>query len=66
MLLHKYLLFIEGLPIRSRVFDTRLDAEIFMHRICKQKNLIIESTEVDKHEYKYSNHQGIRFYINRI
>ena len=50
------------------VFSTGTElAEIEMHKYCKKHNITgLECTECDKHERKYSNHKGVRFYINRI
>lgn len=64
--IHKYFMFVEGLKIPSRLFDTRLEAEICMHLICQHKHITVDCVEYDKHERKYSNHNGIRFYINRV
>lgn len=64
---HTYILSVSGLKVKDRYFKTRREAEIAMHNICKKfgiKN--VECTEQDKHERKYSNHNGVRFYINRV
>lgn len=63
---HKYYLFSTGTELKSKYFDTRKEAEIAMNNYCKKHNITIECTEYDKHERKYSNHNGIRFYINRV
>lgn len=47
-------------------FKTREEAEAYMHKLCAKYKLTVECTERDKHEAKYSNHAGVRFYINRI
>lgn len=63
---HKYLLFCTGAKCKTKEYDTRLEAEIAMHNWCNKNGVVVECTERDKHQRKYSNHQGIRFYINRI
>ena len=64
---HKYVLFSSGTTIKkSKTFNTRLDAEIFMNNYCLKNGIVVECTEYDKHERKYSNHHGVKFYINRI
>ena len=51
--------------MKGRRFDSRHDAEVAMEKYCARNNIHVECTECDKHERKYSNHNGIRFYINR-
>lgn len=63
---HQYLLFSTGTNLKKKVFNTRLDAERAMRLYCAKNGIYVECTEQDKHERKYSNHNGIRFYINRI
>ena len=63
---HEYYLHSTGTGIKDKVFPTRLDAEIYMNNYCNSHNIQVECTECDKHERKYSNHNGVRFYINRI
>lgn len=62
---HTYYLFSTGTKMKSRRFDSRHDAEVAMEKYCSRNNIHVECTECDKHERKYSNHNGIRFYINR-
>lgn len=63
---HRYFVHSTGTGLRDRTFSSRRDAEIFMQEYCKDAGIMVECTECDKHERKYSNHNGVRFYINRI
>lgn len=63
---YKYFVFSTGTNFKSRTFDTRVEAEAAMYKYCLRHNIRLECTEYDKHEHKYSNHAGVRFYINRI
>ena len=63
---HKYYLFSTGTTLKGKYYNTRKEAEIAMHNYCIKHNITVECTEYDKHERKYSNHHGIRFYINRV
>lgn len=63
---HQYYLHSTGTGLNDKTFNSRLDAEIYMNQFCIKNNIKIECTEYDKHERKYSNHNGVRFYINRI
>ena len=63
---HKYYLFSTGTTLKGKYYNTRKEAEIAMQNYCISHNIIVECTEYDKHERKYSNHNGVRFYINRV
>ena len=63
---HKYYLFSTGTKLKAKYFDTRKEAEIAMNQYCMNHNITVECTECDKHERKYSDHHGVRFYINRV
>lgn len=63
---HQYYVHSTGTRLKDRAFDTRLEAETYMHNYCNRNGIHVECTEYDKHERKYSNHNGVRFYINRI
>lgn len=63
---HKYYLFASGINFKAKTFTSRKEAEIAMNTFCALNGICLECTEYDKHERKYSNHCGIRFYINRI
>lgn len=63
---HRYNLYASGIKFRSKEFDSRKEAEIKMNEICNKLNINVDCTEYDKHERVYSNHNGIKFYINRI
>lgn len=63
---HRYYLFSTGTTMRDGYYDSRKDAEIAMTEYCASHGIAIECTEYDKHERKYSNHCGVRFYINRV
>lgn len=63
---HVYHLFSTGTTLKSRDYKTRRDAEIAMNTYCAKNGIEVECTECDKHERKYSNHNGICFYINRV
>ncbi len=62
---HHYYVFASGTKFKARAFDSRQEAEQAMYDYCSKHNIRVECTEYDKHERKYSNHNGIRFYINR-
>lgn len=64
---HKYYVYATGIDnFKAKSFNTRKDAEAYMHQVCSYNSIAVECTECDKHERKYSNHRGVRFYINRI
>jgi len=64
---HNYYVTATGINCKSKTFDTRKAAEAYMWLCCsKAKVFGLECTECDKHERKYSNHKGVRFYINRV
>lgn len=64
---HKYFLFCTGTKFKGKTtFNTRALAEDAMKKFCMNNGIQVELTERDKHEAKYSNHKGIRFYINRV
>ena len=63
---YRYYLFSTGTGLKGKYYATRRDAEIAMYTYCRRHNITVECTEYDKHERKYSNHNGIRFYINRV
>lgn len=65
--MHKYFLFATGIKnFKEKTLETRKDAEAYMQKICSENGIRVECTEDDKHYKKYSNHAGVRFYINRI
>lgn len=55
-----------GTKLKSKYFDTRREALDYMYKYCAKHSIHVELSENDKHEKKYSNHQGVRFYINRV
>jgi hypothetical protein len=63
---HQYYVYSTGTDLKNRYFNTRKDAEVYMYNYCNKNGILLECTECDKHERKYSNHNGIRFYINRV
>lgn len=63
---HQYYLFSTGTTMKNGYYETRRDAEIAMHNYCNKNGIHVECTEYDKHERKYSDHNGVRFYINRV
>ena len=64
---HTYYVFSTGTNFKPVTKSSRLLAEREMNKDWKKHNIIeLECTECDKHERKYSNHKGVRFYINRI
>ena len=63
---HQYYLFSTGTTLKNGYYNTRREAEIAMNTYCAKHNIRVECTEQDKHERKYSNHSGVRFYINRV
>ena len=63
---HQYYVFSTGTKLKDKYFETRKEAEAYMNDYCNSHDIRIECTECDKHERKYSNHNGVRFYINRV
>ena len=63
---HKYYVCATGTPFKSATRSSRKECEALMNDYCYKHNIQVECTECDKHERKYSNHNGVRFYINRI
>jgi len=64
---HSYYVFVTGIDAEPKTFGTRLEAEIYMHKVCYRNHIKnLECVECDKHERKYSNSLGIKFYINRV
>lgn len=63
---HTYYLFSTGTQLKEGYFRSRKAAEIAMNTYCAKNGIEVECTERDRHERKYSNHKGVRFYINRI
>lgn len=64
--IHRYYLFSTGTHMKSGYYATRQEALNAMYQYCQKHNIKLECTEDDKHEKKFSNHNGVRFYINRI
>lgn len=62
---YRYYLFSTGTNLKGRYYATRSEAEEAMYEYCNDNGIKIECSECDKHERKYTNHKGIRFYINR-
>lgn len=63
---HKYYVFATGIDMHPKEFQSRKDAEIFMHKVCfKNKLRQPECVECDKHERKYKTENQVVFYINR-
>ena len=63
---HSYYASSTGTGFRAREFATRKEAEAAMWSYCSRHGISVECTECDRHERKYSDHKGARFYINRI
>ncbi len=63
---HRYYLYSTGTTLKAKYYTTRKEAEIAMHEYCSKNSIQVECTEQDKHERKYTNHHGVRFYINRV
>jgi len=63
---HRYYLYSSGTGLKPKLYNTRLDAEKAMNNYCVKNGIVVECTENDKHLKKYSNHKGVRFYINRV
>lgn len=66
MKFHQYYVFASGTNLKPKYFNSRREATAYVYAYCTKHNIDIECTEQDKHEYKYSDHNGIRFYINRV
>lgn len=64
--LHRYYVHSTGTGLKDKSFNTRREAEIYMQNYCASAGIVLECTEQDRHERKYSDHNGTRFYINRI
>lgn len=65
-LIHRYYLATTGTDMKEEIYPTRKSAEAAMREYCVRHGIVIECSEFDKHERKYTNHKGVRFYINRI
>lgn len=63
---HKYYLCSTGTALKAKYYNSRKEAEAAMHAYCNKNGIIVECSECDKHERKYTNHKGVRFYINRV
>lgn len=63
---HRYYVHSTGTGLRDKSFNTRREAEVYMQNYCAAAGITLECTELDRHERKYSDHNGTRFYINRI
>jgi len=63
---YRYYLCSKGTNLKGKYYDTRNDATCAMYNYCAKHGLTVECTEYDKHERKYSNHKGVKFYINRV
>ena len=63
---HEYYVFASGTNFKSGYYPTRKAAECAMHNYCNRNGINLECVECDAHERKYSNHNGVRFYINRV
>ena len=63
---HSYYVFSTGTSFKARNFRTRKEAEASMNEYCVSNNISVECYEQDKHERAYTNHKGVRFYINRV
>ena len=63
---HRYFVFASGVKFKAKYFDSRVEAESAMNKFCYKHGIYLECTEYDKHERKYSNHKGVRFYVNRV
>lgn len=63
---HSYYVFSSGTGFKAREFGTRKEAEGAMESYCSARGISVECVECDRHERKYSDHKGARFYINRV
>ena len=63
---HQYYVFATGVDFKAKYCRTRVQAENEMLSYCAEHGIKIELTEEDRHEKKYSDHHGCRFYINRV
>lgn len=63
---HRYYVFATGTKFKARYFETREAANEAMYEYCARHNINVECREYDKHERVYTNHNGVRFYINRV
>lgn len=63
---HRYYLFATGTDCKPGYYYSREEANRAMYSYCAKKHIQVECVEDDKHSKKYSNHNGVRFYINRV
>lgn len=63
---HQYYLFSTGTDLKPGYYGTRKEAESAMNSYCGRHGITVECSEMDKHQRKYTNHKGVRFYINRV
>jgi len=62
----KYYLFSTGTTFKAETYATFSDAERAMHAFCNPRGIKLECTERDEFGSKFTNHKGIRFYLNRV
>ena len=63
---HYYYVYSTGTNYKPKQYNSRQEAESSMYKYCNKNGIILECSERDKHERKYTNHKGVRFYINRV
>ena len=63
---HKYCLSCNGARMRSRVFNSRREANIAMYEFCAANGIKVECVDDSKHDKLYSDNEGITFCISRI
>lgn len=62
----KYYLFSTGTKLKNKYYNNQRDALDAMYKYCYKNNIELECTEDDIFGKKYSNHKGVRFYINKV
>ena len=63
---HRYFLFSTGTSLKGKYFNTQEEALNAMYKYCQKNDIQVEVTEDDYFGKKFSNHNGVRFYINKV
>ncbi len=63
---HYYTFACVGLKVRSKTFNTRYNANMYMYKQCKKHGIHIEEVWEDNHDYTYLCNHGVRFFIQRV
>lgn len=62
----KYYLFSTGTTFKAETFASYSKAEQAMYKFCNPRGIKLACTERDDFGSKFTNHNGVRFYLNRV